>query len=94
MLYWIRKATPARAAHRPDTKTLPPVLKAFMILEEHPHLILTSWTSNHSNVRLEGLNGIFQATRARVRDYRNVFNFMTMIYFIAAPLGKFIKFHR
>ncbi|CAO0820678.1 hypothetical protein DFAR_1810001 [Desulfarculales bacterium] len=23
-------------------------------LEEHAHLILTRWTSNHSNARLEG----------------------------------------
>ncbi|CAO0822628.1 hypothetical protein DFAR_3190024 [Desulfarculales bacterium] len=34
-----------------------PVLKAFMTLEEHVHLILSRWTSNHSNTRLEGLNG-------------------------------------
>ncbi|CAO0823986.1 hypothetical protein DFAR_4000025 [Desulfarculales bacterium] len=39
-------------------------------------------------------DGIFQAARARARDYRcNVFTFMIMIYFIAASLGYFIKFH-
>jgi transposase len=65
-----------------------------MTLEEHAPLILRRWTSNHSNARLEGLNGIFQAARARARGYRNVFTFMTMIYFIAAPLGELIKFHR
>ncbi|CAO0822843.1 hypothetical protein DFAR_3340003 [Desulfarculales bacterium] len=36
-----------------------------MTLEEHAHLILSRWTSSHSNVRLEGLNGIFQTARAR-----------------------------
>ena len=107
MLRWIRKATTARAARwrithfcrhalkciAPDTKTLAPVLKALMTLEEHAHLILRRWSSNHSNARLEGLNGIFQAARARARGYRNVFTFITMIYFIAAPLGELIKFH-
>lgn len=108
MLRWIRKATSVRAAQwrlthfarhalkciAPDTKTLAPVLKALMTPEEHAHLILHRWFSNHSNARLEGLNGIFQAARAKARGYRNVFTFMTMIYFIAAPLGDLIKFHR
>ncbi|CAO0823826.1 hypothetical protein DFAR_3950004 [Desulfarculales bacterium] len=56
-------------------------------------MILSRWTANHSNTRLEGLNGIFQAARTKARGYRNVFIFMTMIYFIAAPLGKLINFH-
>ncbi|CAO0820041.1 hypothetical protein DFAR_1310024 [Desulfarculales bacterium] len=64
-----------------------------MTLEEHAHLILSRWTSNHSNARLEGLNDIFQAARASARGYRNVFTFMAMLYFIAAPQGKFINFH-
>ncbi|CAO0821475.1 hypothetical protein DFAR_2370003 [Desulfarculales bacterium] len=54
-----------------------------MTLEEHAHLTLSRWSSNHYNARLEGLNGIFQATRARARGYCNVFTLMTMIYFIA-----------
>ncbi|CAO0819832.1 hypothetical protein DFAR_1130005 [Desulfarculales bacterium] len=77
----------------PDTKTLTPVLKALMTLEKYAHLTLNRWASNHSNARLEGLNGTFQAARAKVRGYRNVFTFMTMIYFITAPLGELIKFH-
>ncbi|CAO0821696.1 hypothetical protein DFAR_2570007 [Desulfarculales bacterium] len=32
-----------------------------MILEEHAHLVLSRWTSNHPNASLERLNGIFQA---------------------------------
>ncbi|CAO0823836.1 hypothetical protein DFAR_3960009 [Desulfarculales bacterium] len=64
-----------------------------MILEEHAHLILSRWASNHSNARLEGLNGIFQAAKARVRGYRNVFIFMTIIYFMTAPLEELIKFY-
>ncbi|CAO0823536.1 hypothetical protein DFAR_3760001 [Desulfarculales bacterium] len=59
-----------------------------MTLEEHTRLILTRWTSNHPNARLEGLNGIFQTARARARGYRKAFIFMTMIYLIAVPLTK------
>ncbi|CAO0820452.1 hypothetical protein DFAR_1590007 [Desulfarculales bacterium] len=68
MLRWIRKATSVRAAQwrithftrhalqciALDTKTLAPVLKVLMILEECAHLIPNRWTSNHSNARLEG----------------------------------------
>lgn len=64
-----------------------------MTLEEHAHLILRRWSSNHSSARPEGLNGIFQAARARARGYRNVFTSITMVYFIAAPMGELIKFH-
>ncbi|CAO0824041.1 hypothetical protein DFAR_4030025 [Desulfarculales bacterium] len=74
----------------PDTKTLAPVLKALMTLEKHAHLILSRWTSNHANTRLGGLSGIFHAVSAKVRGYRNVFTFITVIYFIAAPLGELI----
>lgn len=107
MLRWIRKATSLRAAQwrithfarhalkciAPDAKTLAPVLKALMTLEENAHMILHRWTSNYCNARMEGLNGIFRAARARARGYRNVYTFITMIYFIAAPLGELIKFH-
>ncbi|CAO0821779.1 hypothetical protein DFAR_2640002 [Desulfarculales bacterium] len=42
---------------------------------------------------MEGLNGIFQAARVRARGYRSVFTFITIIYFITAPLGELINFH-
>ncbi|CAO0824055.1 hypothetical protein DFAR_4040014 [Desulfarculales bacterium] len=32
-----------------------------------PTWILSRWASNHSNARLEGLNGIFQAARTRAK---------------------------
>ena len=60
---------------------------AFATVETHSKRILQRWTSSHSNARLEGLNGLFQAARARARGYRNVTTFATMIYMIAAPLG-------
>ncbi|CAO0824760.1 hypothetical protein DFAR_910003 [Desulfarculales bacterium] len=46
----------------PGTKTLAPILKALMTLKEQAHLIhliLSRWISNHSNARLEELNGTF-----------------------------------
>ncbi|CAO0824340.1 transposase [Desulfarculales bacterium] len=105
MLRWIRKITSVRAAQwrithltrhtlkciALDTKTLAPVLKALMTIEEHAHLFLNRWISNHSNARLEGLNSVFQTTRARARDYRNVFTFMTMIYFMPRHWGNSSK---
>lgn len=42
---------------------------------------------DNNNARLEGLNGIFKAARARARGYRNVATFITIIYLIAAPIG-------
>ena len=56
-------------------------------IDNHLGRILQRWTSFHSNARLEGLNGLFQAARARARGYRNTTTFATMIYLIAAPLG-------
>jgi transposase len=99
-LRWIREAeTPQAARWRmtsflryarelldPDP-LLDPVRKALASFETHLDRILERWTSFHSNARLEGLNGLFQAARARARGYRNTTTFATMIYLIAAPLG-------
>ncbi|WP_139134771.1 transposase, partial [Magnetovibrio blakemorei] len=53
--------------------------------------ILERWRSTHSNARMEAMNGLFQAARARARGYRNTETFITMIYLIAAPLGDIFK---
>ena len=66
---------------------LDPVRKAIGTVEAHSKRILQRWTSSHSNARMEGLNGLFQAARARARGYRSVTTFATIIYLIAAPLG-------
>ncbi len=99
-LRWVRKAGTAQAArwrltaflrHARDTlgdsAVLDPVRKALATVETHRSRILERWTSTHSNARLEGFNGLFQAARARARGYRNTTTFATMIYLIAAPLG-------
>ncbi len=65
--------------------------KAVDTVEKHQDRILERWTSTHNNARMEALNGIFKAARARARGYRNVQTFITMIYLIAAPLGNLFK---
>jgi transposase len=100
MLRWIRKAAGVQAARwritrflrhathlLADDPILDPVRKALTSFEKHLERILERWSSSHSNARLEGLNGLFQAARARARGYRNTTTFATMIYLIAAPLG-------
>ena len=97
MLRWIRKAESVQAGithflpHASqllaDDPILDPVRKALTSFDNHLERILQRWTSAHSNTRLEGLNGLFQAARARARGYRNTTTFATMIYLIAAPLG-------
>jgi transposase len=103
-LRWVRQATSPQAArwrlthflqHAADLldpdPILDPVRQAIATVEAHAARILERWTSTHSNARLEGLNGLFQAARARARGYRNVSTFATMIYLIAAPLGDLAK---
>jgi len=63
------------------------VAKALETVEKHCERILERWTSTHSNARMEAMNGLFQAARARARGYRNPATFIAMIYLIAAPLG-------
>jgi transposase len=104
MLGWIRKAEGIQAARwrithflrhasqlLADDPILAPVRKALASFEKHLERILRRWTSTHSNARLEGLNGLFQAARARARGYRNTTTFATMIYLIAAPLGDLLQ---
>ncbi|MDY0226390.1 MAG: transposase, partial [Desulfomicrobium apsheronum] len=62
------------------------VRSALASFERHLPRILHRWHSLHTNARLEGYNGLFQAARARARGYRNVENFITMVYLIAAPI--------
>jgi transposase len=103
-LRWVRQAQSVQAArwrltnflrHATDRldpdPLLDPVRKAIGTVEAHSQRILRRWTSSHSNARLEGLNGLFQAARARARGYRSVTTFATIIYLIAAPLGDLLE---
>jgi len=106
MLRWVRKAKSPRAAKwritnfvryamelLDDSTLLQPVYDALDTLLRHRERILARWNSGHSNARLEGLNSLFQAARARARGYRNTATFIAMMYLIAAPIDDFIKFH-
>ena len=99
-LRWVRQAeTPHAARWRlshflrhareqiADGPLFESVRKALETVEKHWRRILQRWTSTHSNARLEAMNGLFQAARARARGYRNEATFITVIYLIAAPLG-------
>ncbi len=48
--------------------------------------VINYFDSRLTNAVLEGINGIVQAVRARARGYRNVQNFITMIYLLAGKL--------
>jgi len=99
-LRWVRRAgTPhaarwrlshfLRHAHEQigDGPLFEGVRKALETVEKHRKRILERWTSTRSNARIEAMNGLFQAARARARGYSNPATFITMIYLIAAPLG-------
>jgi transposase len=77
LLRWIRKAETKRAArwrvtnflrhaseYAGESPLLEPVRKALASFERHLPRILHRWHSLHTNARLEGLNGLFQAARA------------------------------
>jgi len=104
MLRWIRHAdTPQAARWRitrfinhiglglDPTALLNPVRRALGTVATHVERIIQRWKSSHSNARLEGLNGIFQAARARARGYRNTATYITIIYLLAAPLPDILK---
>lgn len=48
--------------------------------------ILNYFDSRITNAVLEGINSIIQGARARAKGYRNVQNFITMIYLLAGKL--------
>ena len=103
-LRWIRGAKTPRAAlwrmsnflrHArsmlTDAPELEAIRNALKTLEDHRQRILQRWSSTYTNARMEGLNSLFQAARARARGYRNDQTFITMIYMIAAPIRFIFK---
>ena len=74
-----------------ENRLLKPMRQALQTLANHAERVVRRWTSTYTNARLEGLNGLFQAARARARGYRNTETFMTMIYLIGSPAGAVLK---
>jgi transposase len=98
-LRWVRQAKTQQAAKWRLTwflnlaqewldgeELLEPVRKAIRTVEKYRDNILARWSSGHNNGRIEALNGIFQAAKARARGYRNVETFISIIYLLAAPI--------
>lgn len=99
MLRWVRQAATPQAARwrltnflnhvtaRLDAADhrLDPVRQAVDTVRRNANRIIRRWLSGHSNARLEALNGLFQAARARARGYRNTATFTCIIYLIGAP---------
>lgn len=103
-LRWIRKATSEQAAKWRlssflnfarelvgEEPVLAPVRKTVNTVEKHRGAIISRWRSNHSNGRIEGLNSLFQAAKARARGYRNDQSFISIIYLIGAPIQDLLK---
>jgi transposase len=104
LLRWIRHAETAQGARWrithfirhaqeqiEDDPLLRPVQRALNTFKEHADKIVRRWVSNHTNARLEGLNSLFQAAKARARGYRKERTFINMIYLIGAPIDKLLK---
>lgn len=66
---------------------LQPMRDALKTFENHMEQVIARWDSCLTNARMEGMNGLFQAVRARARGYRNEATFITMIYLIGAPIS-------
>jgi len=103
-LRWVRQAHNLQAArwrlthflrHAREQISGEPLMQAMAraldTLEKHRAYILQRWTSTYSTARIEGLNSLFQAARARARGYRSADTFITMIYLIAAPIGHLLQ---
>ena len=80
----------ARGLLSSNTPVLQPMFDALRTFENHMERIIARWDSCLTNARMEGMNGLFQAARARARGYRNEATFITMIYLIGAPISKLL----
>jgi transposase len=104
LLRWVRRADSVRGAKWRLTwflhvarelvegiDLLAPVRTALNTIEKHRHAIESRWISGHSNARIEALNGIFQAAKARARGFRKDETFISMIYLLASPVQDILE---
>jgi len=108
MLRWVRKADTTQAARwrlsrflnhitarlTEADSILDPVRDAVETVRRHAARIIRRWASGYSNARLEALNGLFQAARARARGYRSAATFACIIYLIGAPINELLEVTR
>ena len=84
---WCSWAMRATGSKDPATAAgFEPLRRAAQTIRDHTEGILGYFRKHLTNGFLEGLNGLFQAARARARGYRNIETYKTMIYLIAGKL--------
>ena len=65
---------------------LEPFKRLALTLKKHLQGVLNAFDSRLSNGRVEGINSLIQAAKARARGYRTSDNLITMAYLIAGKL--------
>ncbi|MCH7411845.1 transposase, partial [Belliella sp. DSM 111904] len=63
-----------------------PFIEAAKTIQAHWFGIITYTETNLTNGVLEGINSKIQLAKKRARGYRNISNFINMIYFISGKL--------
>lgn len=72
--------------HLVEESKIHPFIKAAKTLKAHWFGIVNYSETNLNNGILEGINSKIQLAKKRARGYRNINNFINMIYFIAGKL--------
>ena len=62
------------------------MVKLAQMIERHLAGILAHWKWGVTNAFMEGLNGVFSATKRKARSYRSTTHLITMLYFTAGKL--------
>lgn len=63
-----------------------PIVKAAQTIRKHVPKILRVIQNDLTTALMEGINSLVQAAKAKARGYRNVENFITVIYLVAGRL--------
>ena len=69
-----------------ENTRMAPFIKASKTIKNHREGIVNYISSKISNGILEGINSKIQLAKKRARGYRNIENFINMIYFVAGKL--------
>jgi transposase len=70
-----------------EENALKPILSFVKIVKNHVEEIANSMKSLINNTLSEGLNSVFQLSKHQSRGYRNVDNFIAMVYFLGNTLN-------
>ena len=90
--FWTFKAKEAAGAYLSywcdlvEESKIHPFIKAAKTLKAHWFGVVNYSETNLNNGILEGINSKIQLAKKRARGYRNINNFINMVYFIAGKL--------